>query len=72
MWKALASSRRLGVAVDPAEDQRGIAEVEVGEPVEQGLVEHVALEAGLERAAEAGLVRSRRRQADSRVRSRHS
>ena len=43
-------------AVDAAEHERGVAEVEVGEALDQGLVEGVALEAGLERAAEIGLV----------------
>ena len=42
--------------VDAAEDQGGIAEIELGEPVDQGLVEHVALVAGLEGAAEGGFV----------------
>ena len=46
---------RLGVAVDAAEHQRGVAEIEVGQPLDQRLVERVALEAGLERAAEVGL-----------------
>ena len=46
---------RLGVAVDAPEHERGVAEVEVGQALEQGLVERVALEAGLERAAEVGL-----------------
>ena len=48
-------SRAVGVAVDAAEHERGLAEVEVGEALDQGLVERVALEAGLERAAEVGL-----------------
>ena len=41
--------------VDPAEDQRGIAEVELGQPVHQLLVEGVPFEPRLERAARAGL-----------------
>ena len=74
MWK-LSRRRRvaLGVAVDAAEDQRGVAEVELGQAVDQRLVEDVALEAGLERAAEVGLAAgpaaARRRRAG---RSRHS
>ncbi len=46
----------LGMAVDPAEHQGGIAQVEVGEPVDHGLVEHVTLVARLERAPEGALV----------------
>ncbi len=53
--EALEPVGRLRVPVDPPEDQRGIAEVEVGQPLHQRLVERVALEAGLERAAEIGL-----------------
>ena len=56
MWKLSVVGRALGVAVDPPEDEGGVAEVEVGQPLDQGLVERVALEAGLERAAEVGLV----------------
>jgi hypothetical protein len=47
---------RLGVAIDPAEHQRRLAEIEVGEPLDERLVERVALEPGLERATEIGLV----------------
>ena len=56
MWNALGGVRALGVAVDAPEHEGGVAEVEVGEPLDQGFVERVALEAGLERAAEVGLV----------------
>ena len=52
----LGGVRALGVAVDAPEHEGGVAEVEVGEALDQGLVEGVALEAGLERAAEIGLV----------------
>ena len=54
--EALGGLRALGVTVDAAEHERGVTEVEVGEALEQGLVERVALEAGLERASEIGLV----------------
>jgi hypothetical protein len=54
--EALDGVGRLGGAVDATEDQRGVAQVEVGEPLEECLVERVALEAGLERSAEIGLV----------------
>ena len=54
--EALGRGRALGVAVDAPEHECGVAEVEVGQPLDQGLVERVALEAGLERAAEVGLV----------------
>ena len=53
--EALDSVGRLGRPVDAAEHQRGVAEIEIGEPLEQGLVERIALEPGLERAAEVGL-----------------
>ena len=62
MWKPSSSPsapltrRAVDVAVDAAEDQRRLAEIEVGEPLDQGFVEGVALESGLERAAEVGLV----------------
>ena len=46
----------LDMAVDAAEDQRRLAEIEVGESLDHGFVERVALESGLERAAEIGLV----------------
>ncbi len=42
--------------VDAAEDERGIAQIELREPVEDGLVEHIALVAGLEGATERALV----------------
>ena len=51
----LGRRRRLGVAVDPPEHERGVTEIEVGEALDQRLVERVALETGLERAAEVGL-----------------
>ena len=54
--EALGGLRALGVTVDATEHQRGVTEVEVGEPLDQGLVEGVALEAGLERASQIGLV----------------
>ena len=48
--------RLFGSAVDPPEHQCGIAEVELVEPLDKGFVEGVALETGLHRAAEVGLV----------------
>ena len=51
----LRRRRRLGHAVDAPEHEGGVAEVEVGEPLDEGLVERVALEARLERPAEVGL-----------------
>ena len=62
----------LDVPVDAAEHQRRLAEIEVGESLEHGLVEGVALESGLERAAESASLRSRRRHAASRLCSRQS
>ena len=53
--------RRLGrrlAAVDAAEHEGGIAEIELGETVEDRLVEHVALVAGLERATERAFVKT--------------
>ncbi len=44
-----------GVSVDPAEDQRGVADLEVGQPIADGLFDHVTLVAGLVRAAAADL-----------------
>ena len=46
----------LGHAVDSTEHQGGVAEIELGQPVDHGLVEHIALVAGLERAPEGALV----------------
>ena len=46
----------LGHAVDAAEHERGVAEVELGQPVDHGFVEHIALVAGLKRPAEGALV----------------
>ena len=46
----------LDEAVDPAEHQRRVAEVEVREAVHHRFVEDVALVTGLERAAEGALV----------------
>ena len=46
----------LGHPVDAAEDQRCVAEVELGQPVDHGLVEHIALVARLKGAAEGALV----------------
>ena len=54
--EALRRGRALGIAVDPPEHQCGVAEVEVGQALDQGFVEGVAFEAGLERAPEVGLV----------------
>ena len=44
--------------VDAAEHQRHVAQIELGEPVEHGLVEHIALVAGLEGAAERAFVQA--------------
>ena len=54
--EALHPARLLGAAIDATEDQRRVAEVELVESLDEGLVEGVALEAGLHRAAEAGFV----------------
>jgi hypothetical protein len=54
--EALHGVGALGVAVDAPEDQGGVAEIEVGEALDQGLVEGVTLEPGLERSPEVGLV----------------
>ena len=54
--EALGGLRALGVTVDAAEHQGGVTEIEVGQALEQGLVERVALEPGLERASEIRLV----------------
>ena len=51
-----ALHRALDEAVDAAEHERRVAEVEVGQAVDQRLVEHVAFVPGLERAAEGALV----------------
>ena len=78
MWK-LSRSPPIGLAVvvdgmpvDPAEHERGVAEIEVGQPLDQRLVERVALEAGLEGAAEVGFGEVAKRHAASRLCSRHS
>ena len=47
---------RGGEAVDAAEHERGVAEVEVVQALDQGLVERVALESRLHGATEVGLV----------------
>ena len=52
--EALELVRRFGEAVDAAEHEGGVAQIELGEPVDQGFVEHVALVARLEGAAEGG------------------
>ena len=65
--EALERIRRLGVPVDAAEHERRVAEIEVGQPLDQGLVERIALETGLERAAEIGLGHVAHRQAASRL-----
>ena len=53
--EALDGVGRLGGTVDTTEHERRVAEVEISEPFEQGLVEGVSLEPGLERATEVGL-----------------
>ena len=65
MWKLSTADRRRRAAsrarrdaVDAAEHQRGIAQIELGQPVEDRFVEHIALVAGLERAAERALVQA--------------
>ena len=70
--EALERVGPLRVAVDPAEHQRRVAEIELGQPVDQGLVEDIALVARLERATEAASVRSRSFHASVRLRSRQS
>ena len=70
--EALDGLGTLGVAVDATEHERGVAEVELGEPVDHGLVEHVALVARLERAAEGALVQVAHLPGVVRLRSRHS
>ena len=60
------------VAVDPAEHERGIADLEVGEPVADGLFDHVPLVAGLVVPPRPTSVNPRSRSACSRARSRHS
>jgi hypothetical protein len=52
--EALDRIRRLGRAIDAPEHQRRAAEVEIGQALQEGLVEGVALETSLERAAEVG------------------
>ena len=54
--EALRATRLLGPAVDPTEHQCGITEVEFVETLDERLVEGVALESSLHRAAEVGLV----------------
>ena len=54
--EALHAARLLGAAIDATEHQRRFAEIELVESLDEGLVEGVALEAGLHRAAEAGFV----------------
>ncbi len=54
--EALEAVGGLGHPVDATEHQRGVAQIELGEPVDDRLVEDVALVAGLERAAEGALV----------------
>src|SRR6056297_3078906 len=53
--EALDGFGRLGRPIDATEHQRRVAQVEVGETLEQRFVEGVALEPGLERTAEIGL-----------------
>ena len=54
--EALRAARLLGTAVDAAEHQRGVAEIELVETLDEGLVEGIALEPSLHRAAEIGFV----------------
>ena len=56
MWKLSVPLGLLGAAVDAAEHQRGVTEIQLVEALDQGFVEGVALEAGLHRSAEVGLV----------------
>ena len=48
----------VGGPVDPTEHQGHVAEVELGEPVEDRLVEHIAFVAGLEGATERAFVQA--------------
>ena len=43
-----------GMPIDPTEHECGIAEIEVGQTLDQGLVERIPLETGLKRAAQVG------------------
>ena len=54
--EALRAARMLGSTVDPPEHQRGVTEIELVEALDEGLVEGVALETGLHRAAEVRLI----------------
>jgi len=52
----LEAVRSLGHSVDPPENQGGISQVELCQPIEHGLVEDVALVTGLERATQGAFV----------------
>ena len=54
--EALGPGVALDMTVDATEHERRLAEIEVGKTLEQGLVERVALETGLEGSSEIGLV----------------
>ena len=56
MWNVSRPFGSLGHPVDATEHERGVAQVELGQPVDDGLVEHVALVARLKSAAEGALV----------------
>jgi hypothetical protein len=53
--EALQPVGRLRVAIDAPEHERRVAQVEVGQPLDQCLVERIPFEPSLERAAEVGL-----------------
>ncbi len=53
--EALERVGRLGRPVDAAEHERRVAQIEVGEALDERLVEGVALEPRLERATQIGL-----------------
>ena len=72
MWNDSRLPAVVGRLVDAAEDQGGLAEVELGEAGHDRLLEHVPLVAGLEGAPEPASVSVRSFQASCRVRSRHS
>ena len=70
--EALRAAGLLGAAVDPPEHQCGVAEVELVETLDEGLVEGVALERACIVPPRSGSLRSRRRHADDFVASRQS
>lgn len=53
--EALDGLRSLGMPLDTAEHQRGITQIQLNQAVQQGLVEHIALVAGLKGSPESGL-----------------